>query len=81
MLTVEGVLEDRKKPKHNLDRVVLDRLLHVIWHDLIVPHERIRIQLHLLLILYVTTGARVGGLFGGDFIYKVHETIGPCIGL
>ncbi|KAI8309479.1 hypothetical protein K4K61_001645, partial [Colletotrichum sp. SAR11_59] len=63
VLTAEGVLEDRKKPKHNLDRVALDRLLHVIWHDLIVPHERMRIQLHLLLILYVTTGARVGGLF------------------
>ncbi|KZL75529.1 hypothetical protein CT0861_13119 [Colletotrichum tofieldiae] len=70
VLTAEGVLEDKKKEKYNLDCIALDRLLHAIWSDLTVPHERVRIQLHLLFMLYVTTGARIGALFAGNVTYK-----------
>ncbi|GKT92451.1 hypothetical protein Ct61P_10301 [Colletotrichum tofieldiae] len=70
VLTAEGVLEDKKKEKYNLNCIALDRLLHAIWSDLTVPHERVRIQLHLLFMLYVTTGARIGALFAGNVTYK-----------
>ncbi|KAF6819896.1 hypothetical protein CPLU01_12908 [Colletotrichum plurivorum] len=75
VLTAEGVLEDKKREKHNLDCVALDRLLHAIWSDLTVPHERARIQLPLLFILYATTGARVGALFAGNVTYKDIEIV------
>ncbi|GKT83761.1 hypothetical protein Ct61P_01611 [Colletotrichum tofieldiae] len=72
VLTAHRVIEDKKKPKHNLDVVALDRILHVIWSGLDVGHERMRIQLHFILMVYATTGARAGALFAGKVTYRVR---------
>ncbi|KAF4430809.1 hypothetical protein CFRS1_v009588 [Colletotrichum fructicola] len=75
VLTAHRVIEDKKKPKHNLDVVALDRILHVIWSGLNVDHERMRIQLHFILMIYATTGARAGALFAGKVTYRDIELV------
>jgi hypothetical protein len=76
VLTKEGVLEDVRKPKHNFGDVDLDRVIEAIWCKLKVPHERARVQYHLILMLYAWTGGRSGALFAGGIQYKVMATRG-----
>ncbi|KZL81211.1 hypothetical protein CI238_13164 [Colletotrichum incanum] len=75
VLTKEGILEDVKKAKYNLGPVVLDRVIQAIWTDLSVPNERVRIQNHLLLMLYAASGGRIGALFVGGLPYKDIEIV------
>jgi len=50
VLTKQGILKDIHKPKRTLGTVELNRLFEALWCKLEVPHERARVQYHLLLV-------------------------------
>ncbi|KAH7175723.1 hypothetical protein EDB81DRAFT_17988 [Dactylonectria macrodidyma] len=63
---------DVHRPKYNFKPPDLKRLLNSLWNkpDLHYIHERDRIQFHLKLIWFASTGGRIGGLLKKGIPYK-----------
>ena|ERR1700761_3032854 len=58
-LVLEGVVVNKRRPKHNFTVLDLTRVLLALWtyDDLIFIHERYRIQVTFLIHVYCWTGA------------------------
>lgn len=63
---------DVHRPKYNFKPPDLKQLLNLLWNkpDLYYIHERDRIQFHLKLIWFTSTGGRIGGLLKKGIPYK-----------
>jgi len=64
-LTVEGVVANIKRPKHNFSVTDLTRLLVTLWtkDNIIYDPERYRLQFTFIFRVYCWTGARLGAFF------------------
>jgi hypothetical protein len=65
VLTVEGFVVNKTRPKHNFRDRDLTRLLVTPWtaNDLIFIPERYRVQFTFIVRVYCWIGARIGALF------------------
>lgn len=59
------------KPKFNFGVLELNRTLEALWCDFEVSHERSRVQIHLMFLLEITSGGRVGAYFVNGVRYRV----------
>ena len=73
-LTAEGVVVNIRRPKHNMTKVDIGRILKTSWikDDLSSVHVINHLQFNLVVILYMSTGARLGAFFAGAFRYQVR---------
>lgn len=74
-LTLEGVVANKHRPKHNFTVRDLTRVLLALWtyDDLIFIHERYRVQVTFLIHVYCWTGARINAFFTDGLRYKVRS--------
>jgi hypothetical protein len=72
VLTVEGLVVNKRLPKHNFTSRDLNRILLTLWtqDDLIFIHERYRIQFTFIIRVYCWTGARFGAYFTNGLRYR-----------
>lgn len=72
VLTVEGLVVNKRLPKHNFTSRDLNRILLALWtrDDLVFIHERYRIQFTFIIRVYCWTGARLGAFFTGGLRYR-----------
>ena len=65
VLTLEGLVVNKRKPKHNFTPRELTRILLTLWtkDDLIFNPERYRIQSTFIVRVYCWTGARLSAFF------------------
>ena len=77
VLTVEGLVINKRKPKHNFSERDLTRILISLWtqDDLIFIPERYRIQFTFIIKVYCWTGARLGALFTNGLRYRDIELV------
>jgi Protein of unknown function (DUF3435) len=71
-LTVEGLVINRRRPKHNFTTRDLTRLLLTLWtqDDQIFIPERYRVQFTFIIRVYCWTGARLGAFFTNGLRYR-----------
>lgn len=72
-MTLEGIVVNKHRPKHNFTVRDLTRILLALWtyDDLIFIHERHRVQATFLIHVYCWTGARIDAFFKDGLRYKV----------
>ncbi|MCJ1426427.1 hypothetical protein MMC29_004330 [Sticta canariensis] len=72
VLTVEGLVVKKHRPKHNFTNRDLNRVSLTVWSrdDLIFIHERYRIQFTFIIRVYCWTGARLGAFFTNGLRYR-----------
>lgn len=72
VLTVEGLVVNKRLLKHNFTSRDLNRILLLLWtqDNLIFIHERYRIQFTFIIRVYCWTGARLGVFFTGGLRYQ-----------
>lgn len=70
-LTAEGLVVNKRRPKHLFTLRDLTRLLLTLWteDDLIFVHERYLLQFTLIFRIYCWTGARLAAFFTGSLHY------------
>ncbi|KAI9767321.1 MAG: hypothetical protein M1840_005730 [Geoglossum simile] len=78
-LTKEGVIVNKRKPKHLFGKEDLTEILLTLWtkDDLIFIHERNKVQFTFIFHVYCWTGARLGAFFTGSLRYKVKNNRDP----
>ncbi|KAI9764758.1 MAG: hypothetical protein M1840_008027 [Geoglossum simile] len=76
-LTKEGIIMNKKKPKHLFGKENLTEILVTLWtkDDLIFIHEQNRVQFTFIFHVYCWTGARLGAFFTGGLRYKDLELV------
>jgi hypothetical protein len=81
-LTVEGLVVNKRRPKHNFGPLELTRLLVALWtkDDPIFIHDRYRLQFTFIFCIYCWTGARIGAFFKGGLRYRVSTSAGHLQG-
>jgi hypothetical protein len=64
-LGAEKLVVDLRRPKHNFTDRDVSRILKAVWakDDASYIHERDRIEFNMLVILYMSTGARYMAFF------------------
>lgn len=72
-LTLEGIVVNKHRPKHNFTDRDLKRVYLTLWSrdDLIYISERYRVQTTFIISVYCWTGARIGAFFTDGLRYKV----------
>jgi hypothetical protein len=78
-LTLEGIVVNKHRPKHNFTQRDRTRLLLTLWtqDDLIYIPERYRVQTTFIIHAYCWTGARIGAFFTDGLRYKVTPSSLP----
>ncbi|KAI9765370.1 MAG: hypothetical protein M1840_007450 [Geoglossum simile] len=76
-LTKEGVIINKRKPKHLFGKEDLTEILITLWtkDDLIFIHEQNRVQFTFIFHVYCWTEARLGAFFTGGLHYKDLELV------
>lgn len=76
-LTLEGIVFNKHRPKHNFTVRDLARVLLALWtrDDLIFIPERYRVQTTFIIHVYCWTGARIGAFFTDGLRYNVEIAI------
>ena len=77
MLTAEGLLVNKRRPKHNFTATDLVRIIVCLWtkDDLNFIPERYRIQFTFITLVFCWTGARIGAFFTDGLRYKDIELV------
>ncbi len=72
VLTGEGLLVNKRKPKHNFTASDLPRIVITVWtkDDLHFTPERYRVQFTFIIRVFCWTGARLGAFFTGGLRYR-----------
>lgn len=77
MLTAEGLLVNKRRPKHNFTATDLTRIRITPWtkDDLVFTPERYRIQFTFIIGVYYWTGARINAFFKNGLRYRDIELV------
>jgi hypothetical protein len=72
VLTIKGLVVNKRLPKHNFTKRDLNRISLTVWSrdDLIFIHERYRIQFTFIIRVYYWTGARLSAFFINGLRYR-----------
>jgi len=76
-LTLEGLVVNKHKPKHNFTPRELTRILLTLWtkDNIIFIPERYRIQFTFIVRVYCWTGARLSAFFTNGLLYRDVELV------
>lgn len=68
VLTLEGLVVDKRRPNHNFAARILTRVLLALWtqDNLSIIPERYRIQFTFIIRVYCWAGARLNAFFNDN---------------